>query len=269
MPDLLESADAWRRDRELTTAIAVRGPYSPSPRPLSLKGRGGGIAPAPVLLFQHVSRSGTAPSSASIRSPWSCVPASPAWSVSNGSGKSTLLQLGGPGRFAPILGSVQIAGLDAWSRRRQTPPRRLLPRARYLLRRNVGAHVRANDGPAVAGYVRAPMLRRRTEETLELVGMKARADRKLAGYSKGMRQRIKLAQALLHDPELLLLDEPLSGIDPIGRRESIAAVPRIGGARQMSVDFQPRIGRAGKADRSRRHHGRRPHRRRRNLDADS
>jgi ABC-2 type transport system ATP-binding protein len=73
----------------------------------------------------------------------------------------------------------------------------------------------------LCGYTRADALRL-TEETLELVGMKDRADRRLAGYSKGMRQRIKLAQALLHDPELLLLDEPLSGIDPIGRRESIA-----------------------------------------------
>ena len=51
--------------------------------------------------------------------------------------------------------------------------------------------------------------------------MADRADRPLAGYSKGMRQPIKLAQALLHDPALLLLDEPLSGIDPIGRRESV------------------------------------------------
>jgi ABC-2 type transport system ATP-binding protein len=46
-----------------------------------------------------------------------------------------------------------------------------------------------------------------------------RAERTLRGYSKGMRQRIKLAQALLHDPELLILDEPLAGIDPIGRQE--------------------------------------------------
>jgi ABC-2 type transport system ATP-binding protein len=60
---------------------------------------------------------------------------------------------------------------------------------------------------------------RRTEAVLERVGMSDRADRKLGGYSKGMRQRIKLAQALLNDPELLVLDEPLSGIDPIGRQE--------------------------------------------------
>jgi ABC-2 type transport system ATP-binding protein len=63
--------------------------------------------------------------------------------------------------------------------------------------------------------------RRRTEETLELVGMADRSRRRLRGYSKGMRQRIKLAQALIHDPQLLLLDEPLSGIDPVGRREFI------------------------------------------------
>ncbi|MBV9126094.1 MAG: ABC transporter ATP-binding protein, partial [Planctomycetes bacterium] len=63
--------------------------------------------------------------------------------------------------------------------------------------------------------------RRRTAETLELVGMTGRAERRLQGYSRGMRQRIKLAQALVHDPALLILDEPLSGIDPIGRQESL------------------------------------------------
>ncbi len=70
----------------------------------------------------------------------------------------------------------------------------------------------------LCGYTRAEATRR-TEAVLERVGMGDRADRKLRGYSKGMRQRIKLAQALLHDPELLILDEPLSGIDPIGRQE--------------------------------------------------
>src|SRR5579883_330978 len=51
--------------------------------------------------------------------------------------------------------------------------------------------------------------------------MAGRAERCVRGYSKGMRQRIKLAQALLHDPELLVLDEPLSGIDPVGRWEFV------------------------------------------------
>jgi ABC-2 type transport system ATP-binding protein len=54
---------------------------------------------------------------------------------------------------------------------------------------------------------------------LEFVGMADRADKKIAGYSKGMRQRIKLAQAMVHDPQIILLDEPLNGLDPVGRRE--------------------------------------------------
>src|SRR4029077_1762799 len=71
--------------------------------------------------------------------------------------------------------------------------------------------------------------RRRTADTLDLVGMTGRAERTIAGYSKGMRQRIKLAQALLHDPDLLLLDEPLSGIDPIGRREFVELFRTLAG----------------------------------------
>src|SRR5262249_56642659 len=64
--------------------------------------------------------------------------------------------------------------------------------------------------------------RRRTEAVIEQVGMAGRSDRRIRGSSKGMRQRIKLAQALLHDPALLVLDEPLAGIDPIGRQEFVS-----------------------------------------------
>lgn len=59
----------------------------------------------------------------------------------------------------------------------------------------------------------------RTEVALAEVGMLDRADRTLRGCSKGMRQRIKLAQALVHDPQILIVDEPLNGVDPVGRRE--------------------------------------------------
>ena len=61
-------------------------------------------------------------------------------------------------------------------------------------------------------------VRSRAPEVLEIVGMSAHADRRLRGFSKGMLQRLGLAQALMHEPELIFLDEPTSGLDPIGRR---------------------------------------------------
>jgi ABC-2 type transport system ATP-binding protein len=63
---------------------------------------------------------------------------------------------------------------------------------------------------------------RRTAAALERVGMTAVANRPVAAYSKGMRQRIKLAQAIAHDPQVLVLDEPLNGLDPMARAETIA-----------------------------------------------
>jgi ABC-2 type transport system ATP-binding protein len=62
-------------------------------------------------------------------------------------------------------------------------------------------------------------LETRTEEVLGIFGMKAAADRRMGGYSKGMVQRIKMAGSMLHDPKLLLLDEPLTGTDPVARRD--------------------------------------------------
>jgi ABC-2 type transport system ATP-binding protein len=133
----------------------------------------------------------------------------------NGAGKSTLLRMAN-GQLRPTLGRVTVRGTDAWDWR----ARRLVgycPDADAFYedlsgRRFVWVMAR------LCGYTRAEATRR-TEAVLERVGMRDRAGRKLRGYSKGMRQRVKLAQALLHDPELLILDEPLSGIDPIGRQE--------------------------------------------------
>jgi ABC-2 type transport system ATP-binding protein len=59
---------------------------------------------------------------------------------------------------------------------------------------------------------------------LDRVDLLSAADKKIGAYSKGMRQRVKLAQALVHDPELLILDEPLSGMDPIGRRRTMKMI---------------------------------------------
>ena len=91
--------------------------------------------------------------------------------------------------------------------------------------------------------------RGRTDAVLEEVGMADRAGRRLAGCSHGMRQRIKLAQALVNDPPVLLLDEPLTGIDPGGRREISRLLRRAGRKGQDDPGLQPHPGRDRKPDR--------------------
>ncbi len=135
----------------------------------------------------------------------------------NGAGKSTLMRLI-TGQLRPDLGSVRVRGLDAWS----AAARRHVgycPEVDSFYEEMSGEQF-VETMARLCGYPRREA-RQRTAEALELVGMTGRADRRVRGYSKGMRQRIKLAQALLHNPDLLVLDEPLSGIDPVGRRELV------------------------------------------------
>ena len=71
------------------------------------------------------------------------------------------------------------------------------------------------------------LARRRVGEILELVGMESDAGQRMRGYSKGMRQRIGLGQALINDPELVVLDEPMGGLDPIGRHRIRAVIAEL------------------------------------------
>lgn len=71
--------------------------------------------------------------------------------------------------------------------------------------------------------------RRRTDELLETVGMREWANTKIATYSKGMLQRVGLAQALVHEPDLVVLDEPTDGVDPVGRRDILDVLGRLRG----------------------------------------
>jgi len=81
---------------------------------------------------------------------------------------------------------------------------------------------------------------RRTDELIELVGMTAKASQPIKQYSKGMMQRIGMAQALINDPELVILDEPMSGLDPIGRREVKDIILNLK-ARGVTVFFSSHI----------------------------
>ncbi len=133
----------------------------------------------------------------------------------NGAGKSTLMKLA-TGQVRPTLGRVTIQGVDAWN----WQARRLVgycPDVDAFYEDMTGREF-VRTMADLCGF-QAKDAKALTEATLDRVGMVDRADRRLRGYSKGMRQRIKLAQALLTDPPLLVLDEPLSGIDPVGRQE--------------------------------------------------
>jgi ABC-2 type transport system ATP-binding protein len=144
---------------------------------------------------------------------------------SNGAGKSTLMRLIA-GHLRPDLGRVEVLGRDAWG---------------AAAKRHVGYCPEIDsfyEEMSGRGFVEAMArlsgypgreARRRAGAALERVGMAGPAGRRLRGYSKGMRQRVKLAQALLHDPELLVLDEPLSGIDPVGRADFLALFRELAG----------------------------------------
>jgi ABC-2 type transport system ATP-binding protein len=141
----------------------------------------------------------------------------------NGAGKSTLLRLA-TGQLRPDLGRVTVRGEDAWGADAKQCVGYCPETDAFYEEMSGRQFVEAMT--RLHGYPRSEAVRR-AGAALELVEMSNRAERKLRGYSKGMRQRIKLAQALVHDPELLVLDEPLSGIDPVGRQEFVALFRRL------------------------------------------
>src|SRR5918992_2049943 len=151
----------------------------------------------------------------------------------NGAGKSTLIKIL-LGLLAPTGGEATVLGLDIAGDGGQIrervgympehdclPPD--MPATEFVV------HMARMSGlPATAA-------RERAADTLLHVGLYEERYRPIGGYSTGMRQRVKLAQALVHDPQLVFLDEPTNGLDPAGRDEMLGLIRRIGAEFGISV----------------------------------
>ena len=143
----------------------------------------------------------------------------------NGAGKSTLLQLA-TGQLRPSQGEVRVLGQRAWNNPGLNRHIGLCPEQDAFYEWMTGREFIRSC--ALLGGLSARKAREATARVLDLVGMTEHADRAVRGYSKGMRQRTKLAQAMVHDPTVLFLDEPLTGTDPVARRDLMDIIARLG-----------------------------------------
>jgi ABC-2 type transport system ATP-binding protein len=144
----------------------------------------------------------------------------------NGSGKTTLMNLM-TGLIQPTTGSIHVRGLSPHD------PRKLFREVGYCTQfdsfpRGVTGNEFIYWPLRLAGFTDADA-GKLTGDAIERVGMQEAANRRVAGYSKGMRQRIRLAQAIAHRPSVLVLDEPLNGLDPMARAETLALFRELGG----------------------------------------
>ena len=151
----------------------------------------------------------------------------------NGAGKSTLIKIL-LGLLPATSGAASVLGLDPATDGPQVRARvGYMPEHDCLPPEQTAAELVTHLG-RLSGLPRVAA-RERGSEALRHVGMYEERYRQIGGYSTGMKQRVKLAQALVHDPDLLLLDEPTNGLDPAGRDSMLDLIERIGAEFGISI----------------------------------
>ena len=151
----------------------------------------------------------------------------------NGAGKSTFIKIM-LGLLSPSSGSLRVFDLDPVTQTDQVRARVGYMPENDCLPPDVSAAEFVTHLGRMSGLPRTAA-RERASEALRHVGLYEERYRQIGGYSTGMKQRVKLAQALVHDPDLLLLDEPTNGLDPAGRDAMLALIHRIGTEFGISV----------------------------------
>ncbi len=143
----------------------------------------------------------------------------------NGAGKSTLMKLM-TGQLRPSQGEITLFGEPIWNHYPLFNRLGFCPEQDSFYERLTGREF-LSALLRIHGFSEPDVLHR-TDAALERVNLSAAADKMIVAYSKGMRQRIKLAQAIAHDPDVLVLDEPLSGMDPVARHQTIRLIREWG-----------------------------------------